>query len=104
MMTSETPSGTNAQATASFPTSLPEATKVLLFLPHMQAALITAGLAQQQEALQFCERRCKAGLALAHEIGDAAKYPSDEGRGTAKSGGERTVVLTPSQADKAARS
>ncbi|MGB3928560.1 MAG: hypothetical protein WBL20_06330 [Sphingobium sp.] len=72
MMTSETPSGTNAQATASFPTSLPEATKVLLFLPHMQAALITAGLAQQQEALQFCERRCKAGLALAHEIGDAA--------------------------------
>ncbi|WP_294197621.1 hypothetical protein [uncultured Sphingomonas sp.] len=69
-MTDETPGGTNV--TTPFPITLPEATKVFMFLPHMQAAVVTAALEQQQETLQFCERRCKAGLALAHELGDAA--------------------------------
>lgn len=72
MMTDNIPNGAKAGAAFSFPVALPETAKMFLFLPHMQAAVITATLEQQQETLEFCERRCKAGLALAHEIGDAA--------------------------------
>ncbi len=48
MMTDNTPNGANMNVRAPFPSAHPEAARILLFLPHMQAAIITAALEQQQ--------------------------------------------------------
>ncbi len=58
--------------TISFRSLFPKRTRCFCFCRTCTAAVVKAALEQQQETLQFCERRCKAGLALAHELGDAA--------------------------------
>lgn len=50
---------------------VPDVAKMLLVVPHFQAALLNAAIGQQREAIAFMGRRCDAELKLAESVGAA---------------------------------
>jgi hypothetical protein len=60
-------------AAAFFPFAgiVPDVAKMLLVVPHFQAALLKAAVGQQREAIAFMGRRCDEELKLVDSIGAA---------------------------------
>ncbi|MCI4592457.1 hypothetical protein MOK15_20550 [Sphingobium sp. BYY-5] len=60
-------------ATAFFPVAgiVPNVAKMLLVVPHFQAAMLKAAIGQQREAIAFMGQRCDEELKLVDSIGSA---------------------------------
>jgi hypothetical protein len=50
---------------------VPDVAKMLLVVPHFQAAMLKAAIGQQREAIAFMGRRCDEELKLVDSIGAA---------------------------------